>query len=77
MATKYETYQLEIEVGLYTEWIPSHIEEGHGYHEMGNYNSLELGRIILKLSNGNEIDITDQLNKETHKAIFNEIAEDL
>jgi predicted house-cleaning NTP pyrophosphatase (Maf/HAM1 superfamily) len=77
MATKHETYTLEVEVGFSTEWIPSHIEEGHGYHEMGNYNSLELGRIIIKLANGNEIDITDQLDEETHKAIFNEIAEDL
>jgi hypothetical protein len=77
MATKHETYLLDIEVGFYSEWIPSHIEEGHGYHEMGNYNSLELGPIVIKLANGNEIDITDQLNEETRKAILTEIAEDL
>jgi hypothetical protein len=77
MATKHETYLLDVEVGFYNEWVPSHIEEGHGYHEMGNYNSLELGTIVIKLANGNEIDITAQLNEETRKAILTEIAEDL
>lgn len=74
---KHETYTFEVEANFYTEWQPSQIEECHGLHEMGNYMHLELGRIVLKLSNGNEIDITDQLDKETKKAIFNEIENDL
>lgn len=77
MATTYQTYTIEVEVGFYTEWIPSHIEEGHGFHELGNYNNLELSNIVLKMANENEIDITNQLNEETKKAIFYEIAEDL
>ena len=78
MAIKqHQTYTIEIEVNFYTEWVPSHIEEGHGYHELGNYHDLELSTINLQLANGNEIDITSQLNEETKKAIFYEIAEDL
>lgn len=74
---KHDTYTLEIEANFYTEWVPPQIEEGHGYHDVGSYNDLELGKIVLKLSNGNEIDITNQLDKFTKNAIYNEILEDL
>lgn len=74
---KHETYSLELEVNFYTEWIPPQIEEGHGYHDTGSYNDLELGKIVLKLSNGNEIDITNKLDKFTKEAIYNEILEHL
>jgi len=77
MARKHETYTLEVEAGFSTEYYPSHIEEGHGFHELGNYTTLEVDNIILKLANGREIDITDQLNEETKDAIFKEIADDL
>lgn len=74
---KHDTYTLELETHFYTEWVPPQIEEGHGYHDVGSYNDLELGKIVLKLSNGNEIDITNQLDKFTKDAIYNEILEDL
>jgi len=74
---KKQTHPLEIEVNYYTQWIPAQIEEGHGYHDIGSYTDMELGKIVLKLSNGNHIDITNQLDKFTKDAIYNEILETL
>lgn len=74
---KHKTHTLTIEVNYFTEWVPPQIEEGHGYHDVGSYNDLELGKIVLKLSNGNEIDITNKVDKFTKDAIYNEILDTL
>lgn len=74
---KHQTHALKIEVNYFTEWVPPQIEEGHGYHDIGSYNDLELGKIVLKLSNGNEIDITNKIDKFTKDAIYNEILDTL
>ena len=72
MAT-HKKHQLRVEINYYTQWVPPQIEEGHGYHDIGSYNDLDIGKIVLKLSNGNDIDITNQLDKFTKDAIYNEI----
>lgn len=74
---KHKTHQLVIEVNFFTEWVPPQIEEGHGYHDVGSYNDVELGKIVLKLSNGNEIDITNKIDRFTRDAIYNEIIDTL
>ena len=74
---KHKTHSLAIEVNYFTEWVPPQIEEGHGYHDVGSYNDVELGKIVLKLSNGNEIDITNKIDKFTKDAIYNEILDTL
>ena len=77
MANKQESYKLEIEATYFTEWIEAQIEEGHGYHDVGSYHNVELGKIVITLSNGNRIDITNQLDKYTKQAIYLEIIERL
>jgi len=72
MAT-HKVHSLRLEINYYTEWVLPQIEEGHGYHDVGSYNDLDLGKIVLKLSNGNEIDITNQLDKFTKDGIYHEI----
>lgn len=74
---KNKTHTLELEVNYFTQWVPPQIEEGHGYHDIGSYNDVELGKIVLILSNGNEIDITNQMDKFTKDAIYNEILDKL
>lgn len=74
---KNKTHILELEVNYFTQWVPPQIEEGHGYHDIGSYNDVELGKIVLILSNGNEIDITNQMDKFTKDAIYNEILDKL
>ena len=74
---KHQIHQLAIEVNFFTEWVPPQIEEGHGYHDVGSYNDVELGKIVLKLSNGNEIDITNKIDRFTRDAIYNEIIDNL
>jgi hypothetical protein len=74
---KNKTHTLELEVNYFTQWVPPQIEEGHGYHDIGSYNDVELGKIVLILSNGNEIDITNQMDKFTRDAIYNEILDKL
>lgn len=74
---KCETYTLDLEVNFSTEWMPAQIEEGHGLHDVGSYNNLEIGSIYIKLNDNEKIDITAQLNEITKKAIFAEILENL
>lgn len=74
---KQQKQAFEIEVNFFTQWVPAQIEEGHGYHDIGSYTDMELGKIVLKLSNGNHIDITNQLDKFTKDAIYYEILETL
>lgn len=74
---KHKTHSLVIEVNYFTEWVPPQIEEGHGYHDVGSYNDVELGKIVLKLSNGNDIDITNKIDRFTRDAIYNEIIDNL
>ena len=74
---KHKIHTLRLEINYFTEWVPPQIEEGHGYHDVGSYNDMELGKIVLKLSNGNEIDITNKLDKFTKDAIYHEIIDNL
>lgn len=45
------TIKLELEVEYTTEYVPSQIEEGHGYHEMGDYTTISLNSAYL-IENG-------------------------
>ena len=37
-----KTIKLELEVEYTTEYVPSCIVEGHGYHEIGDYTTISL-----------------------------------
>ncbi len=55
-----------------TKHIGSHVEEGHGLHEMGNYTDINIKKVIVETENGN-IDITKYLPESVLNEISNKI----
>lgn len=79
--TKYVTTVLdgngvELNVTYSMEYVPSHVEEGHGYHQMGNYHDIELESVELDLL-GISIDILPQLTNNQIDSICEFISSQL
>ena len=55
-----------------TKRIGSHVEQGHGYHEMGNYDEVDTKKVIIE-TDGEEIDITKYLPESILNDIANQI----
>jgi hypothetical protein len=56
--------------------IPSQIEEGHGYHELGNYNEIEITKVEI-VTEKDSIDITRYLPVSVLNEITNSIETDI
>lgn len=54
---------IEITAQYTSEHVDSQIEEGHGYHEVGNYDHIELISVMVYIAKQG-IDITDRLNEK-------------
>lgn len=59
---------IEILVGYDYEQSPSQIEEGHGYHEVGNLIETELKTVEIVIA-GKGIDILPSMNEKQKEAI--------
>ena len=55
-----------------TEQIGSHIEEGHGLHELGNYTDIIIKKVVIE-TNDKSIDITKYLPESILNKIANQI----
>lgn len=55
-----------------TKHIESQIEEGHGYHEMGNYIDITIKKVVIE-TNDKNIDITKYLPEAILNQITNQI----
>ena len=64
-------------IATYTsEHVDSQIEEGHGYHEVGNYDHIELIKLEVVIAK-QEIDITDRLSEKQINKIEKLISESI
>ena len=65
---------IEVLATYTSEYIDSQIEECHGYHEMGNYDHIELISINVVIAK-EHIDITDRLTEKQIQKIEKLITE--
>ena len=66
----------EIFISYSAQHIPSHIEEGHGYHELGNYTEIEVTKVEI-VTEKDSIDITRYLPNSVLNEIANNIDTDI
>lgn len=66
----------EILISYSAQHIPSHIEEGHGYHELGNYTEIEVTKVEI-VTEKDSIDITRYLPASVLNEITNSIETDI
>ena len=66
----------EILISYKAQHIPSHIEEGHGYHELGNYTEIEVTKVEI-VTEKDSIDITRYLPASVLNEITNSIETDI
>ena len=66
----------EILISYSAQHIPSHIEEGHGYHELGNYTEIEVTKVEI-VTEKDSIDITKCLPISVLNEIANNIDTDI
>lgn len=68
LTTMIDDSGIELNITYTMEHVPSHIEEGHGYHELGNYDIIELDGVELDIY-GQTINILDKLGKHQQENI--------
>jgi hypothetical protein len=66
----------EILISYKAQHIPSQIEEGHGYHELGNYTEIEVTKVEI-VTEKDSIDITRYLPASVLNEITNSIETDI
>jgi hypothetical protein len=70
------TIKLELEVEYTTDYVPSQIEEGHGYHEMGDYTTISLNSANLIVNGDVYTDLLIDLKEGAKNAILDIVSKD-
>jgi hypothetical protein len=71
-----KTIKLELEVEYTTDYVPSHVEEGHGYHELGDYTTISLNSANLIVSGDVYTNLLIDLKEGAKNAILDLISKD-
>ena len=70
------TIKLELEVEYTTDYVPSQIEEGHGYHEIGDYTTISLNSANLIANGDVYTDLLIDLKEGAKNAILDIVSKD-
>jgi hypothetical protein len=70
------TIKLELEVEYTTDYVPSQIEEGHGYHEIGDYTTISLNSANLIVNGDVYTDLLIDLKEGAKNAILDIVSKD-
>lgn len=68
--------KLELEVEYTTDYVPSQIEEGHGYHEIGDYTTISLNSANLIVNGDVYTDLLIDLKEGAKNAILDIVSKD-
>jgi hypothetical protein len=71
-----QTIKLELEVEYSTEYVPSCVVEGHGYHEIGDYTTISLNSAYLIEDGQVYIDLLHDLKDGAKNAILDLISKE-
>jgi hypothetical protein len=70
------TIKLELEVEYTTDYVPSCVVDGHGYHEIGDYITISLNSANLIVNGDVYTDLLIDLKEGAKNAILDIVSKD-